>query len=644
MVGFFLTLLFAVGSVGFGQCLLKKWLGDHDVLTRIGVGGVVGLGAIGTSVFVIGLLPSGLKIAFFVAIACALFGLFFLFTKGKITDLRPSRPEGALILLPILLGLLLILGLMGVLSPSTTVDWDSLAYHLAAPKLWLSQGQITFVSYDHHTNFPLAVDSLFILGLQYGGEAGAKAFSWCFYLLGMAATFGIARGTYGAKACWWATLGFATMPVLLWESGTAYIDLANGLFVGLGVWFGSRFVVSQDYKNLWISAILLGLGVGSKYTGLQVLGVAWLLMLFSSSAPLRGKVVLAGLLAIAIGCPGYLRNIVNTGNPIYPFLYSKLGGKNWDAFSEKIYTEEQNSFGVGRNAEGTLDPTRIGHSILGLGYQPGRFTNPQQKSGGGFPFQAIGFAALFALLAGWVLLPQTEKESDRKQAKTVLSIVTLTLVLWFALSQQSRYLAGLFIPVMIVGSGLIARVKLGQVVAGAIGLQAGLTLYLHHSLVSTNQMKVVLESIDSKEYRNSTVGFAKAAVIINDEVKPKRIALFNELFGFLLDVPYYWANPGHSTEIGYDQLKDGKGLAESLKRLGCSHVYLNLSKSIEPDGETIAAAIGLGGQVVPVSAEEVTRMSEDLRNRWKLLVIDAVVSGSFVLVKPVGRGLIFEIR
>src|SRR6202011_1887734 len=108
---------------------------------------------------------------------------------------------------------------VSVLAPSDTMEWDTLAYHLAVPKLWLQAGQIQPISYIHHSNFPFAVDNLYIWGLAWGGEEGAKAFTLAFHTYGIFAVFGFARQVYGELAGWWAALTWATIPAVLWLSG-----------------------------------------------------------------------------------------------------------------------------------------------------------------------------------------------------------------------------------------------------------------------------------------------------------------------------------------------------------------------------------------------------------------------------------------
>src|SRR5262249_4474254 len=146
-----------------------------------------------------------------------------------------SVPRDARLLAVAVIAIAMLFAVVGVLAPSDSIDWDSLAYHMAVPKIWLAGGKIEFISYIHHSNFPFTVDNLYIWGLTWGGESGAKAFALAFALLGTVSIFGLARQQYGDKAGWWAALAFGTTPMVVWLSGTAYIDVANGLYGGLGI-------------------------------------------------------------------------------------------------------------------------------------------------------------------------------------------------------------------------------------------------------------------------------------------------------------------------------------------------------------------------------------------------------------------------
>jgi hypothetical protein len=641
MLGVLVTLLFCLGAAGLGCSLLRRWTGALDPAARYGLGGIVGLGAIGLATLPIGLLPGGLRWGIFLIVALDLYGLYALY--NLVRQERPSLafPKGPAALFPLALAAAVFLSLVGVLAPSDTLDWDSLAYHLAVPKMWLNDGRIHFVSFIHHSNFPFSIDNLYIWGLAWGGQHGAKAFSLFFLIFGLMALFGIARQRYSGNAGWWSALAFAAIPAVIWISGTAYIDVSNGLFAGLGILFAAWFVDEpEERKWAWLSAVCLGFAAGSKYTGLQTIFAVGLVVLaygFAKKGPKPASAFLIWLAALALASPWYVKNVVNTGNPVYPFFSSVLGGKNWDEFSARIYTEEQKTFGVG--IKDGMDPVQLGHAILGLAYQPGRYINPAPTQGTGFPFGALGVVSLAAGLF-WCF----SGRPGRFEGATLAS-VGISLLMWFVLSQQSRYIVALTVPLSVLAGGAVVRLRLGQALAAAIAVQAAFAIWLVNTLVTSGQMKPAFGVESQEEYLAQRVGFFEPSKVVNIAAKDGKVALYDEVFGYFLDVPYFWANPGHTTEIGYDKMQNGDDLIAAFRRLGITHVYLNLGiyNLKDPVVERWLRAMGLTGPSEPYTGQEREEMSKDLRNKWKVLIADAIGSGKLARVESFKRSFLFSV-
>lgn len=651
MLGALVTLLFSIAAAGIGRLLIGRWIADVDPSAKWGLSGLVGLGAIGTMTLFVGLLPGGLKWGLGIIVLAGLVGLFGLGRSSG--DLRLTLPRDARLGAVAFVVLALLFSLPGVLSPSDTVDWDTLAYHLAVPKLWLSAGQIQFVSYIHHSNFPFSVDNLYIWGLTWGGEAGAKAFSLAFFAFGLLSIFGLGRQRYGEKAAWWAATAFAATPMVIWLSGTAYIDVANGLYAGLGIAFVAKWLTDKQKNDAILAGILIGLCAGSKYTGLQILIAALVVIGIlgiakrTFQANFKAGLLIAGITA-AIACPWYIKNVLNTGNPVYPFFYSAFGGKNWDAFSEKIYKEQQQTFGAARPIPNQdepdylshgIEPSRLGAAVLGLAYQPGRYIDPAPTMNGGVFFGSLGFVTLAAALFWLISGRSTLYES------TILGTIGVALAMWFVLSEQSRYILGLTVPLCLLTGGAIARIKGGMVLGGACVVQALAALFVIKTGRLDQQLQVITGKVTPEDYQTQLVHFYEPSQWINQNVKGK-IALYDEVFGYFLDISYFWAGPGHTTEIGYDKLQDGNQLADRLKQLGITHAYIDLSTTFGGDHaarDRWAAAAGLAGAPHPYSADEVTQASQDIRNKFKVLLAEAIAAGRLKPIKSFGTRLVFEV-
>jgi 4-amino-4-deoxy-L-arabinose transferase-like glycosyltransferase len=646
MLGVLLTLVVVAGCAGVGSAIVRRWTEGLDPALRLGVGGLVGLGLLGTLTLFVGLIPGGLHWGVYGAGAFGAAGLFLLIRSGR--DLGLSLPRGAGILGLLVLFVLFLFGLCAVLAPSDADDWDTLAYHLAVPKLWLSEGHIFSVPFISHSNFPDVIDDLYVWGLTWGGQHGAKAFSLGYFLLGILAIFGFARRHYGASAGWLAAVAFASVPAILWEAGTAYIDVGHGLYAGLGIAFAALALQNEDRRKdyLILSGVLLGFAAASKYTGLQTIFlVAFVFLLFGlrgahRAGALKGA-LLVGILAAAIASPWYIKNVVNVGNPVYPFLYERFGGANWDQRRADIYRNEQQSFGVGLS-EGKRDPAQIGHAVLGLAYQPGRYVNPLQTVGGGSPLGAVGVAVLAALVL-WALSGRV-----RRFEGFVLAVAGLSFVPWFFLSQQSRYIVAIApaAAILLGGAAVTLGLVFGRVAIAVAVLQSLYSIWLFREAKFKFQSQVVVGRVSPEEYQTKGIPFYGPSRTINREVAGGKVALYDEVFGYLLDVPYFWANAGHTTTIPYDSMRDADDYVREMKRLGFTHAYINLSPAVKPPdfAQPWLASMGLNAAPVPMSPAQREAALNDWQQKWTILLADAVAQRKLIRVAGFRNGILFRFQ
>jgi len=645
MVGVLITLLFAVGAMGVGRFLIGRWTNELDPAEIYGVHGLVGLGALGLISLPIGLMPDGLKWGIYVVGLLALGGFALVAKSALDGQINFAKPQGNSLLFALAIAIAGLFALVGVLAPSDTLDWDTLAYHLAVPKIWLHAGQIQYIPYIHQSNFPFTVENLFIWGLTWGEQSGAKAFVLAFFLFGIFAIFGATRNRYGALAGWWSALAFSTIPVVMWESGTGYIDVPHGLYGGLGILFASRFVMDPKSKsNLILSGICLGFAAGTKYTGLQTIAAVGLAVLISFAVRKQAveglkSAVLIGFVGVAIGAPWYVKSIVYTGNPVFPFFFERLGGKNWDQRRADVYRNEQQAFGAGTK-ETRHRPTELGNAVIGLAYQPGRYVNPREDKGLGTPLGAVGIVMVVVGLL-WAL-------SGRLQIyeSSVLGVVGITMLMWFFLSQQSRYVVPLCVPLAVLAGGAIERLKVGRLLMGAVVAQAAYSFYIVYSQRFELQAKAALGSESPEAYQTRTIGFYEASQEINKQVEKGKVALYDEVFGYLLDVPYVWANPPHSMLIPYDSLNDGASYADEMKKQGFTHIYISLSPLVKDRdfAKKWIAAMGLQGLPTPFSADERKAMMENWQDKWMVLLAEAVAEQRIQVVKGFRQGILFKVQ
>ena len=206
----------------------------------------------------------------------------------------------------------------------------------------------------------------------------------------------------------------------------------------------------------------------------------------------------------------------------------------------------------------------------------------------------------------------------------VLAAVGLGFVMWFFLSQQSRYLTMLAIPLAVLGAGVVGRVRWGLVVAAGVCIQIAVTAYMINWIQTENQLRVVTGKVNEDLYLSQQLAFYPAAFEISLLGEGSRVALYDEVFGFYITgTDYFWANPGHSMLIPYETIETGEELVEVLKDLGFTHIYLNASVNGPPDQRRILSAMNYADDYVPYSEEERVEMSKDLNRKWRYLLADA---------------------
>lgn len=629
MAGVLLTLVFAVAVAMAAARRLSRLAPGLDPAETWGLAGLLGLGLVGTAVLLPGFLPSGLSWGLPVlsvgVLAAAVWG-------GRLPEFPVKLPSGwGLVALVAVAAVLAVAGI-GALGPSDPRDWDSLAYHLAVPAQWLRAGQIVHVPALHQSNFPFAVDNLFLFGLAWGGEAAAKVFSWVLVACGAVVSFGLGRRWAGDGAGWTAAVLFAGMPVVAWEAGTAYVDVAHGLYSALGTVYAAEFLLGKHRDRALLAGLCLGLALGTKHTGLAAWGSCAVLAVYSLArreSDYKAPVLALGV-ALLLALPWYAKSAVMTGNPVFPFFSSVLGGREWDAWRAETYSFEQSTFGPPKSI------ATIGHSVLGLAYQPGRYVNPAQTEGGGFPTGALGFAVL---TAGGVAAALGGLGRVQRAA---LAMVGIQLLGWFSLSQQSRYLVAIGLPLALVAVSASRPAR--RAAAAFAGVQVAYTAWLTWGW-NEGKLPVVLGAQSIQEYRRQTTAFAVPAEAIN-ALPEGKVALYDEVFGYLLDRPYIWANPGHSTRFGPEGIESAGGLVERYRAEGVRYVYVNLASGLDP-AYVLRWRDAMSG--TPFTHQERDSMRPDPNQWWRVLFADAVAEGAIVPVQTwetaqgSPRGLLFEV-
>lgn len=254
----------------------------------------------------------------------------------------PERPRLSPFELLLVFLFLLVLVFQLVLAFNLPIDYDATEYHMAAPARWFQAGRIGFLPGNVYSNLPMNCEMLYLFGMSLTGSlmlgihfgvvmnAGGA-------VLAAGAVYVTARRFFSRRAALVAmTLFFTTPWVMVASTVNSYNEMLLAFYLMLAVYAFLEFAGVQGFGWAAISAVLAGLAAGVKYTALAffppVVGISVVIAAHRFGRLKRlGAGALYVLIVVAVLSPWLVRNLVQAGNPTYPFLYRWFGGREWSA-------------------------------------------------------------------------------------------------------------------------------------------------------------------------------------------------------------------------------------------------------------------------------------------------------------------------
>jgi hypothetical protein len=313
--------------------------------------------------------------------------------------------------------------LLFTLGPALVLPdgWDELVYHVELPRRWLESGAPLVESDLPYSAFPSLPELLFWTVAPVDLHLAPRLVNWVAWAIAIALLFAICRERLRLWPAMFVTLTFAFSPAVLMVSANCYVEafLLMQLAALLAM---STEVFDGDERRPLIMGLLCGGAVAVKLTGVVALAFPLLSARFGSgkSSGLFRRSALPMLIALAIAFPFYLRPLMATGNPFYPYL---------DRFL-------------------TVDPERramsaFHHSVadfFGLHTLTGFFTGPILLAfndllyDGAFGWQFVGLPGLAA-----VGIAFARRDDERRLAPIAALCAAGMYAAWFFTAQQARF-------------------------------------------------------------------------------------------------------------------------------------------------------------------------------------------------------------
>jgi hypothetical protein len=214
--------------------------------------------------------------------------------------------------------------LIAALAPE--IEFDPLNYHLGTLKLYLSNHRIIYVPTNYCSNFPFAMEMIFLFGWLLKDAFLAKLFHYLAGLLVVVSIYSFAQRYFSSKVGLLAGVLFYTAPIVSAESKCALIDVGLAYMTFLAVYAFLNWYFTETDGWLYLSALFFGLAMSMKYTAINYMILVLPIMAYKCfRRPIKfrtwaEKIFVFLLISFFILSPWLIKNFIFTHNPVFPLL------------------------------------------------------------------------------------------------------------------------------------------------------------------------------------------------------------------------------------------------------------------------------------------------------------------------------------
>ncbi len=283
----------------------------------------------------------------------------------------------------------LILALISVFLPP--LAYDVLEYHLGVPARYLEAGRIGGLASNVYSNFPLTAQMHYLVGLatlsKVEGGCFAKLLNVFFSAIAGLGVAALALACFRKRRV--ALLALAIFATTGWflvlACAVAYVEPFLVALTVLAILALVRGVEAgpAGTRRLIVAGLLVGFACGTKYPAVLFLAVPAVAYLAFRSlvAPSSGKLVVARASVFAVAAvlafsPWLLKNLLVTGNPVFPLLQGLFDGGGWGAAAQARW-EQAHPLGISQAGRllGQLGQVlfRTDHELPALIFSPAAF-------------------------------------------------------------------------------------------------------------------------------------------------------------------------------------------------------------------------------------------------------------------------------
>jgi len=380
---------------------------------------------------------------------------------------------------------LIILSLDVLLALAPPIGYDGLIYHLQGPRSFLDAGRIVLLPENWQANGPFTIEMLYTVGMAFGSDVFSQLTHLVYAVCLLLATYSFTRRFQGRRESWIAYAILLGIPLIPYLAALPNVDFSWALYELLAMY--GLFIWRETRGKNWLilSGLMVGWALGSKYFALGWAGILGLWVLLESHKDGWKKMFFAGFLfgslGLLVGSPWYIKNMVLSGNPVYPFIF---GGPGWDFPRLNFYMKYAQGFGGGR---GLLDYILLPLKI---------YTEREKFNAGYIELPSLLFPLVFLL--PWI---------KRNLIINILAILTfLHFVMWAFSVQITRYLVPIFPALSVITAYILVdlsdriSLRIGRrvLVAVLVGSMLTVTIIIIYLNFINNRPLPVIAGLESK--------------------------------------------------------------------------------------------------------------------------------------------------
>ena len=220
-----------------------------------------------------------------------------------------------------LIGLIFIIQLIQSFAPP--LHYDALNYHLTLPKTYLINEKIGDLDWLVMSGMPQTTEMLYLNMMAIAGESSPLLLSCVFGIFTVIGLVGFIKDKLDNESAWVGAGSLLSGYTLASSLAWGYVDWLS-CFFGLGTIIClDHYRLTGNRKFVLIAGIFAGLAFSTKYPA-GVLFLAGLFVLIWHSWRMKTKLmpvfIQFGLGMCIFAIPWLLKNVIFTGNPLYPFF------------------------------------------------------------------------------------------------------------------------------------------------------------------------------------------------------------------------------------------------------------------------------------------------------------------------------------